>query len=409
MVRHAELELRRATVFVNLPTRASRAPARSRLCGTSRTTARAACWPASGWYAPLSTSISAASSYNEAAAAAGGDRGAYAAVLTQECLGSGLRHRTLSTIAARAPLSAAKEPALLYSPLEAEGPAPEAALPSAVVPLTPALDGQQLRRRSRPGTGDPEARRCLVRQSSGRPLTNTGNQDLLHFHPPCRQPCMSIAMKASRCGSLNRRHACGVRGGLTICWRVNPGRLLEPRACRAAIPADNVLMDFDRLVREKSGPRYLSAVLVHGQIHRFLRASPGCRISIYKHAIAAATARSAARGSAGGGGAMERMVAATPRSALDRHLSTCRRRSKATRFCALAAGAAWRCRDSSPFPAREWRGASRNIVRCKRAGGGVGLGHMIPAAPNHSPSKTPALSPSAGRGRACGASDGFCA
>src|SRR5438477_2517695 len=168
----------------------------------------------------------------------------------------------------------------------------------------------------------------------GRPR-NTGTKIFCisgHVNQPCNvEEAMSIPMR-----ELIERHAGGVRGGWDNLLAVIPGGSSTP--CLPASTCDNVLMDFDSLVAEKSGLG-TAAVIVMDKSTDIVRAI--ARLSqFYKHE-SCGQCTPCREGAGWVWRVMERMVAGNASVAEIDMLNEVTKEIEGHTICALADGAMW--------------------------------------------------------------------
>ena len=170
--------------------------------------------------------------------------------------------------------------------------------------------------------------------SIGRPR-NTGTKIFCisgHVEQPCNvEEAMSIPLR-----ELIERHAGGVRGGWDNLLSVIPGGSSTP--CLPASTCDNVLMDFDSLVAEKSGLG-TAAVIVMDKSTDIVRAI--ARLSqFYKHE-SCGQCTPCREGAGWVWRVMERMVAGNASVAEIDMLYEVTKEIEGHTICALADGAMW--------------------------------------------------------------------
>src|SRR5437868_5674191 len=169
----------------------------------------------------------------------------------------------------------------------------------------------------------------------GRPR-NTGTKIFCisgHVEQPCNvEEAMSIPMR-----ELIERHAGGVRGGWDNLLAVIPGGSSTP--CLPAPVCDNVLMDFDSLVAEKSGLG-TAAVIVMDKSTDIVRAIARLSQS-YKHE-SCGQCTPCREGAGWVWRGMERMVAGNASVAEVDTLLDVSHEIEGHTICALAAGVMWR-------------------------------------------------------------------
>src|SRR5436190_181093 len=168
----------------------------------------------------------------------------------------------------------------------------------------------------------------------GRPR-NTGTKIFCisgHVEQPCNvEEAMSIPLR-----ELIERHAGGVRGGWDNLLSVIPGGSSTP--CLPASTCDNVLMDFDSLVAEKSGLG-TAAVIVMDKSTDIVRAI--ARLSqFYKHE-SCGQCTPCREGAGWVWRVMERMVAGNASVAEIDMLYEVTKEIEGHTICALADGAMW--------------------------------------------------------------------